>query len=545
MQVANTATVDTAMDQKFKVFAFALFSLPSICSAQSQSAAPIGTAATAVDGIDVKEKRGLTFLPGVRLSSTYSDNIGLKANGEQSGGFRFEMSPYVFASINNDQATGQTYLSLRNFYQSADPRGTYTGRIDFRGNGTLNVYDNWFFLEGSGFAYNVNPLNFGPAAFDAASVRAFPYRFQGGTAAPYIAGSLGTSADYRAQYSYGVSEISGFTSRRSDQNISGKVSSGSQFNTWGWSWNGSSLERSTVGNPTKFHRNMSTGNIFAIPTPSLRLGAAVRYEQIDSLYGKSGKNNGFGPGASIDWAPSTRTSLNGSAFRQFYGNTGQFGLSHRWDKLSLNFSYDKSVISGNDSSFLNINQQQLFNAGGYAAALNPIYRSLVADSLTSSYGVPVGLGVVNDALVLRNGGSAVASYLLPTGFLSLAYTDVIRETIVRTFDPSLGGLSVAGAPISLSGSFLGVVKTKALTFDWEYKFDSRSKLKTQVIYSNNLFPNIQRTTKRISYQATYSTKITSETTASFGLRRFEQSSTGSLPLVLDENSIFSTLDIRF
>jgi uncharacterized protein (PEP-CTERM system associated) len=545
MRVANIATVDTAMAQKFKFLVFSFFCLPTLAFGQAQTTAPGGTAETALEGVDLKQKRGLTFLPGVRSTVAYSDNVGLNLNGAKQSGFRLEASPYVFASINNDQGTGQAYLSLRNFYQSAAPTGTYTGRIDFRGNGTANLYDRWLFLEGSGFAYNVNPLNFGAISFDAATVPSFDYRFQGFTLAPYLAGSWGTFADYKGQYSYGTSEVTGFTSQRQDQKLSGKVNSGSRFNTWGWSWDGNTQRRSTSGIPIVFNRNISTATIYGIPTQGLRLGAAVRYEQIDSLYNKSGKDNGLGPGVSLDWTPSTRTSVTGSAFKQYFGNTGQLGVSHRWERLSFNLSYDKSVISGNDASFLNINPQSLFSAGGYAATLNPIYRSLVADSLYSGFGVPIGLGVVNDALVLRNGGSVGLSYLLPSGYVSTTFSSVNRETLVRTFDPALGGLGIAGSNVALDGTFIGLVKTKAISIDLEHKLDSRSKWKAQLLFSDNDFPNLQRNVKRNSYQATYSTRLTTETTASFGLRRVEQTGSGFRSTNFDENSVFSTLDVRF
>jgi uncharacterized protein (PEP-CTERM system associated) len=176
-----------------------------------------------------------------------------------------------FASINNDQATGQAFLSLRNFCQQASQSGTYTGRVDFRGGGTLNIYDRSLFLDASGFAYNVNPLNFGPAAFDAATVPTYNYRFQGFTLAPYVAGSLGTFADYKGQYSYGLSEISGFSSQRTDQRLIGKFNSGSRFNAWGWGWDGNSQARTTVGNPAVFHRNISTATVYSIPSPGLRI----------------------------------------------------------------------------------------------------------------------------------------------------------------------------------------------------------------------------------------------------------------------------------
>jgi uncharacterized protein (PEP-CTERM system associated) len=541
----NTATVDTAMDQKYKPLFICISVLLYSNSTLAQVPSPSGSADKAIEGLDTKEKRGLTFLPGVRSSISYSDNISLKSDGTQTSGFRLEASPYVFASVNNDQGIGQAYLSLRNFYQSSSPSGFYTNRIDFRGNGTLNIYDNWLFLTGTGFAYNVNPLTFGPIAFEAATVPTFNNRLQGFTLAPYIAGSWGSLADYRGQYSYGTSAITGFISQRIDQSVSGSVNSGSRFNSWGWAWQGQSSERKLSTSPVAYGRNIATATLYAIPMQGLRLGAAVRYEQIDNLFNKNAKDYGIGPGASIDWSPTSRTLLRGSAYKQYYGTTGQLGFSHRWDRLSFNLNYDKSVISGNDASFLGINPQDLQSTGVNAVNVNPIYRTLVADSLYSTYGVPLGLGVVNDAFVLRNGGTASLSYTLSSGFISLSATSVTRDTLIKTFDPLLGGVNVTGTAVPANGTFIGLVKSRGLTLDWEYKLDSRSKWRTQVSYSDNDFPSVLRTLQRRSYQTTYSTKVTSDTTASLGLRRVEQTGTGYRSINYDENTVFSTLDVRF
>jgi uncharacterized protein (PEP-CTERM system associated) len=533
------------MDLKFKFLPLLTLIFIGAAKAQTLGISPVGTADKALEGVDLSEKRPLTLLPGVRSSVSYSDNLSLRPNESKTAGFRVETSPYLFASINNDQGVGQAYLSLRNFYQSSAPSGFYTGRIDLRGNGTLNLYDRWLFLEGSGFAYTVSPLTFSPIAFDAASLPTAKTRFQGMTVAPYIAGNWGAFADYRGQYSYGTSEVVGFSPLRTNQRLSGSLKSGSGFNTWGWALQGETSQQKLATSPTAFGRNISTGTLYTIPTPSLRIGAALRYEQIDGLYNKKGVDNGIGPGFSADWTPSSRTSLQSALYKQYYGNIGNVGFSHRWERLSFNLTYDKSVITGNDASFLNINQNSLFGAGGYEAKLNPIYRSLVGDALYGSYGVPIGLGVVSDAYVLRNGGSVGFTYLLPTGFISLIASDITRDTLIRTFDPILGGLSVAGAAVTASGSFVGVVKTKALVLDWEYKLDSRSKWRTQFTYADNVFPSISRTTNRTSYQATYSTRITPESTASFGLRRVEQKGTGYQAITYEENSVFSTLDVRF
>jgi uncharacterized protein (PEP-CTERM system associated) len=543
--VANTAMVDTAMDLKYKLLPFATLVIASLVQAQPAGVSPGGTADKAIEGVDLTQKRPLTLLPGVRSSLSYSDNLSLRPEGNRTAGFRLETSPYVFASINNDQGVGQAYLSLRNFYQSSAPSGFYTGRIDLRGNGTLNLYDKWLFLEGSGFAYTVSPLNFSPIAFDAASLPTATTRFQGFSVAPYIAGNWGTFADYKGQYSYGTSEVVGFSSRRTSERLSGSLKSGSGYNTWGWALQGETSQQKFANSSTAVGRNISTATLYSIPLPSLRIGGALRYEQIDGLFNKKGLDNGIGPGLSVDWTPSNRTSLQSAIYKQYYGNIGNVGFSHRWERLGFNLSYDKSVITGNDASFLNINPNSLFGAGGYDAKLNPIYRSLVGDTLYGSYGVPIGLGVVSDAYVLRNGGSIGLSYLLSSGFISITASDVTRDTLIRTFDPILGGLSVAGSAVTASGSFVGVVKTKALALDWEYKLDSRSKWRTQFTYSDNIFPSILRTTTRTSYQATYSTRVTPETTASFGLRRVEQKGTGYQSSNYDENTVFSTIDVRF
>jgi hypothetical protein len=84
-------------------------------------------------------RQGLTSLPGVRTSVTYSDNISLRPKGTEQGGFRLEVSPYILAAANTSVAQGYVFYSLRNFYRTAGPQGAEfdSPRHDLRSNGRI------------------------------------------------------------------------------------------------------------------------------------------------------------------------------------------------------------------------------------------------------------------------------------------------------------------------------------------------------------------------------------------------------------------------
>jgi uncharacterized protein (PEP-CTERM system associated) len=491
-------------------------------------------------------KIGISSLPGVRTSLTYSDNLTLGAKGLEKNGFRVEVSPYILAAANTQVAQGYVYYAMRNFYRTAGPQGADSdfARHDLRSNGRLRLIDDFLFVRGSAFAFNVNPINFGPSSFDPASVITFNNRVQGFNISPYIESRFGNFADYTAGYYFGQSGIAGSGLVSRDTRFTGSVVSGSSFNQWGWSWTGENQDRAFNGK--SYVRNASTGIVYWVPSDTFRIGASVRYSQIDGFVNRQGKDNGYGPGLAFDWTPSARTKLKLTANAEYFGNTGDFTLVHDAGRFSLVAGYEKSVLSSNDATLLNQNPTFLTSNLANAGPLSSTFRNFVADSLYARYGVLTGLGIVDSAYVSRSGGRISASYRLsPLSTASLSLFDYTNSIRTSTSNPSLGGTSITGTSIGQSGVFFGTVHTTVASFNLSVGLDATSKLTFTIDELDNRFLSIARRVRVSSFSTTYSTKVSPNATASVGLRHAEQSSTGYQASSYSENAVFGAIDMRF
>jgi uncharacterized protein (PEP-CTERM system associated) len=557
------------MDQKFKQKAPKRFSLAKsvcglgclLCVLSAQTAAqvaPVGTplggtspaTTLASEATQIKpdqERRGVTILPGVRNSITYSDNLNIDATGLKQGGFRFEVAPYVFATADSAEAQGFLYYSLRNFYRTTSDKGPGFDdpRHDLRSSGRLRIIDNFLYVRGNAFTYNINPINLSLNSFDPATVRTFDNRFQGFTVAPYIENSLGNFANYNLGYSYGRTSISGFPTVTLDQRLTGNLKSGTAFNSWGWEWDGFRQARS-FGTATTFGRNTSTGILYWVVNEEFRVGASARYSQIDGFTNRDGKSSGYGPGLALDYSPSKSTKVKATINKEYYGTTGDFALTHSTPRFSITSAYEKSVLTSSEATFLNQNPNATSAIAAIDGNYSSAYRNFVSQSLYARYGVQAGLGVVDGAAVQRNGGRISSYYnLSPLSKVDLQYQRFKSVTQTTTVNPGLGGFSVVSLSIPLAGQFIGTSVSTGVSAGLEIGLDSRSKFNFKYEYYDNNFLSVARRISLKSVSSTYTTKVSIDTTATVGLRHTAQSGSGFQTSSYSENSMFGALDIRF
>jgi uncharacterized protein (PEP-CTERM system associated) len=557
------------MDQKFKLKAPKQFDFLKpvcifgglLCAVSTQAwsqvapvAAPLGGggpgASLAADATQIKpdqERRGVTILPGVRNSVTYSDNLNIDAAGLKQSGFRFEVAPYVFATADTAQGQGFLYYSMRNFYRTTSPAGSGFDdpRHDLRSSGRLRIIDNLLYVNGNAFTYNINPINLSLNSFDPATVQTFNNRFQGFTVSPYIASAIGNFANYNFGYSYGSTSIVGLPTVTKDQRLTGNVKSGTSFNRWGWEWDGFHQERS-FGTGTTFGRNTSTGILYWVINEELRIGASGRYSQIDGFSNKKGLTSGYGPGLAIDYSPSRSTKVKGTINSEYYGTTGELTVLHTTPRFSLNSSYEKSVLTSSEATFLNQNPNATAAIAAVDGNYSSAYRNYIGQSLYSRYGVQAGLGVIDGAAVQRNGGRITAGYKLsPLSKFDVQIGRYKNVTQTTTTNPGLGGFSVVGLSIPLAGQFTGTSVSTQATASLELGLDSRSKFNFRYEYFDNNFLSVGRRIALRSISSSYTTKVSIDTTATLGLRHTGQAGSGFQTSSYSENSMFGALDIRF
>jgi uncharacterized protein (PEP-CTERM system associated) len=485
--------------------------------------------------------RSLTVVPGVRTSVAVSDSqLDTAARGTS---YLFEVSPYIDATMSNARTQGTLSYSMRNFSSHApDGNDTYT-RHDLRA--TLNslLIGDWFGVQGSAAIYNTNASLAGGLSADPAASRSNNAALRMMSISPYVQGRYGGFASYRAQYRYDQTSttdnvMAGLAT--GSHQVTLNVTGGPSFNPWGWAVT-STGSRREFSNNVNLQSASTVATLFFTPSSELRLGASLNYLYIERFANSDGQSNGWGPGVSVDWSPSRRTTVRGSITKQYYGTSESLALAHRTTRFIFGLDYGRSVLQSNNAALLTFNPGSVFSGGGFSPALNPLFTQLADQGLLSSNDVVLGTNVINDALVRNRTLTASVGYLMPRWSATASAFRSVRETVFSS--------EVFGVANGLSPASFGLFTTRGFTLTSNYTIDSRNSVNLSATLRDSdiaaTAAGAPATKVRLSYyQAALNTRIDSRSSASLMLRRTVQSGDGIGPGNRDNNAIIGTYDIR-
>lgn len=481
-----------------------------------------------------------SVLPGVRSTLTLTDNAARGADGEKEAGYRLEVAPYVTANASNSRFQGTLSYSLRALYSSADNDYNSGLRHTLSARGNALLLGDWLGVQASADSFYASTSAFGTLSTDPTVSQLNSTRVTTVSVVPYIQGRMGTFANYRAQYSLTRTDTTGQASNllgQSNEQLLGSVSSGPQFNRWGWSLVSSGTRREYAGG-LQLGSTTTIASLYYVFSPELRLGVSANYLSIDRLTNTRGETSGWGPGFSVDWSPGRRTSLRLNVAEEYYGTSGSLAFAHRTARWTFGVNYNRAVYSSNNAGILTMGLGDLLSAGAYAPTLNPIFQQLIAQGVISPNDILVNTGIINDALVRSNNAMASIGYLLPRGSLTLSGYRTVRETLLDStlFVP-------AGDPI-LASSF-GRFENRGVALGLSMPLDGRTTASISGSVGETKSLETSDKARFTTLAATVSSRVDAKTTVSAGVRRTEQNGSGIGIAGYDENLVFGTLDVRF
>ncbi|GAA4404781.1 TIGR03016 family PEP-CTERM system-associated outer membrane protein [Quisquiliibacterium transsilvanicum] len=507
-------------------------------SSASGTTAGSGDALSSGGGGGLSAFQDLRFLPGLRVAQTFSDNILRRSDGNEKAGFVTEVSPYVHASVNKARLQGDLRFSVRNFYRSETAPGADSLdllRYALRANGSARAPGDRYGIDASAFIQDIALSPFGVTSSDTASLQSNRRRYSGLEISPYLTGRLGSNASYRADYSLRMNNVSGgnVLGLRADHRLNASIGSGPRFSGWGWSLSGQANEREYKSGLTA-GRTSAAANLWYALNPELRLGVSANYMQIDRL-NIDGKDYGVGPGVSVVWAPSSRTSLSAQWVDQFYGTNSSLSVSHSARRFNFGLAYSRGVVSGSDAALLLFNPSAGFGGSVIVPDRGPIVTSPALQELLESGDPVLAASLTTDVAVYQKRLTANVGYQLPRGALLLTVYRTTRDTAVRN---TLGEIEFP--------EFTGSLQQRGVRLSLNTRLDMRSSLRFTVRRQDTESATTDRTSRFTTMSASYITNLTSDTSAGIGVRRSVQKVSGATGFSgYDENAIFGSLDTRF
>ena len=330
--------------------------------------------------------------PRIDLRETYSDNVGLQRDEDAHGSFISEAAPSVNISTNGPRLKVSAEAGWRQYwYSDSSAQNLQNSERRYNANAQAMVVDQLLYVDARANGSRQQISAFGPVSDNTYSstnrtdVRTWQI-------SPYLRHRFGSRADLLVRYTRDAVEggAIGFgSSKASTRTVD--LSSGTAFTTIGWSLShyhqdlserlagDSSSETSTVGLRWRVIRRFS-------------LTANAGYDKYE--YATLGeKTAGRSWSGGFIWTPSTRTSVQASFGRRYFGKTGSLVSSYRTQRSVWNLNYSDQVTTARSQFVLPaaIDTAAMLDSLFAASYPDPTERQAAVQAYIAATGLPASL----------------------------------------------------------------------------------------------------------------------------------------------------------
>jgi uncharacterized protein (PEP-CTERM system associated) len=341
------------------------------------------------------------FTPTLDLRETYSDNINLAPSGNEQSSFVTEVAPgFTLTGRGRRARLAATYQARGVTYSNNAFGSNLQNYLTATGNAELA--DDLLFIDGTASISNISTSPFGGQALDSSYATNNRSEVRTYTISPYARKRYGSLAQGELRYAHqGVSTgTAGFANYNSDK-LSLNVANGEAFRVLGWNvaaWR----EQSRYSSLSSVTSDYLNGGLSYALTEQLSLTGSAGYERY-TYQSVADSPHGGSWSVGFSWLPSSRTRLDASAGRRFYGSAYTLNGTHRSRHTTWNLSYNEDITTVG---------QQLANPGTVSTATllnqaflpsipDPVARAQAVDAFIRATGLPATLATGSAGLSNR------------------------------------------------------------------------------------------------------------------------------------------------
>lgn len=282
--------------------------------------------------------------PRLDLRESYSDNVGLQSDADAHGSFVSEADPSIRISTNGPRLKVSAEAGWRLFsYSDNDAPNLQNSERRYNANAQAMLVDQLLYVDARASGSRQAISAFGPVSNNTYSstnrtdIRSWQL-------SPYLRHRFGSRADLTARYTRDAVDggATGFGSSKADSRTI-DLSSGTAFTTIGWG---------LAHYHQDLHERLAGDSSSENSTASLRwsvirrfsLTASAGYDKYE--YATVGeKTAGRSWTGGFIWTPSTRTSVQASFGRRYFGKTGSLASSYRTQRSVWSLNYGDQVTT--------------------------------------------------------------------------------------------------------------------------------------------------------------------------------------------------------
>lgn len=393
---------------------------------QAQGGAASGDSGESTGSGEAK-RLGLTVVPRIGLSETWTDNLALAPDGQRDRALITSVSPGLSITNRTGWLRGVLDYQMDGFlYLKTDRSSRVQNQLQARGNAEL--IPSKVFVDANANISQQTISAFGQTSPGGELDNPNRTEVRTVTVSPYWRGMLSTVAGFELRATgqmrdssdggTGVSSASGDT-KEGSLNLSVSGPQGRALN-WGLQAYTRRIHYELTGLDNR--SSSAVASLSWVPDVDWVLGVTGGREKSDYL----GNDTSSIYGANLKWTPTPRTTLSGDWQRHSYGNSHNAVLEHRMTQLVLRLTSTQAVSTGSDPSGQMTNYQlldlQYSSIEPDAAKRDALVRSLLA-ALGLSPSAVSSTGFLANTATLQQRNEAALAWTSPRMTLTLSAND--------------------------------------------------------------------------------------------------------------------------
>ena len=308
----------------------------------------------------------LAFVPTLRLSESYSDNIRLAPPQLAMSELVSEFAPGITVTSNTARLKMNLAYSIQKLVYQKDPD---TLNHQLQGNAKSVLLDDWLFADANASIRKQNVSAFGPQLIDNTQLSGNQSTVKGLSFSPYLLHDVRGLATAELRYTYQdvrSGGSAGLSARSDDLRFKLTGDKAGKGLIWDLYVDRNKIDDSFLAPVT------ATSGALTLRYPlasSLSVFGTAGYERNDYATSDASQPAGRLWSIGAAWNPSRRTSFSASGGKRFFGNTYSLDASHRSHNTVWNLTYSEDItttyaqflaLTPNDTSAL-LNQLWLFS----------------------------------------------------------------------------------------------------------------------------------------------------------------------------------------
>lgn len=327
--------------------------------------------------------------PRVDLRETYSDNLGLRSDAEARGGFVSEASPSVVVSANGPRLTLNAEAGWRMYaYSGGESNDLRNSDRHYNATARAKLVDQLFYVDAAATSSRQAVSAIGPVSSNNYSsnnnTNISTWRIS-----PYLQHRFGSVADLNMRYTR--DSVSGGVGGFGDSTANTRsidLSSGRAFTTVGGtlSYYRQDLKDQYSGESSS---ESATAGLRWSVIRRLSLTANVGYDKYEYPVLNERTEGRSWTGGFI-WTPSTRTKVQASFGRRYFGKTGTLASSYRTQRTVWSLDYNDAITTSRQQFLLPaaVDTAAMLDSLFAANFPDPVQRRQAVQAYMAATGLP-------------------------------------------------------------------------------------------------------------------------------------------------------------